>query len=79
MVRLVTWCIVVNHTDDCLVGTVVNFVYIQSSLRSVLDLAGLGFALFLTLVGALLVKETDLVRGNVRIMFAFSVLTLLFR
>lgn len=44
-----------------------------------LDFAGLGFALFLTLVGALLVKETDLVRGNVRIMFAFSVLTLLFR
>lgn len=39
-----------------------------------LDFAGLGFALFLTLVGALLVLETDLVRGNGRILFAFFVL-----
>lgn len=57
-----------------LVGTVGNSVSNQSSLRSLLDFAGLGFALFLTLVGALLVLETDLVRGNGCILFAFSVL-----
>lgn len=71
--QVVTWCMVVNPTDDCWLVLLVT-VNNRSSLRSLLDFAGLGFALFLTLVGALLVLETDLVRGNGRILFAFFVL-----